>query len=210
MATNGPDHPHVVEMDCVEGKRDGNGKVLLTLLFRSCPVQIAIILDNQDSAHVTEAMNGLRDRLGVELFARLFPIILTDRGSEFSDPESIERSEDGQTTTRVYFCTPNSPEEKPFCERNHSEIRRIFKKGTDIEFGQDACDRMMDNINSYSRPQFNNKSAYDMFVFFYGADAAEALGLRKIAAKDINLTPSCLLTTESWTEIRRLAVTVVY
>ena len=36
-------------------------------------------------------MNGLSDRLGVELFARLFPIILTDRGSEFSDPESIER-----------------------------------------------------------------------------------------------------------------------
>ena len=54
-------------------------------------------------------MNGLRDRLGVELFARLFPIILTDRGSEFSDPESIERGEDGQTTTRVYYCTPNSP-----------------------------------------------------------------------------------------------------
>ena len=66
-----------------------------------------------------------------------------------------------------------------------------------IEFGQDACDSMMDNINFYSRPQFNNKSAYDMFVFFYGADAAEALGLRKNAAKDINLTPSCLLTTES-------------
>ena len=56
---------------------------------------------------------------------------------------------------------------------------------------------MMNNINSYSRPQFQNKSAYDMFVFLYGEDAARALGLSKIPAKDINLTPSCLKPTES-------------
>ena len=42
----------------------------------------------------------------------------------------------------------------------------------------------VNSFNSHSRPQFQNKSAYDMFVFFYGADAAEALGLRKNAAKD--------------------------
>lgn len=55
----------------------------------------------------------------------------------------------------------------------------------------------VNSFNSYSRPQFQNKSAYDMFVFLYGEDAARALGLSKIPAKDINLTPSCLKPTES-------------
>ena len=84
--------------------------------------------------------------------------------------------------------------EKPFCERNHSEIRRTLSDGHRLD--QPTCDRMMD-INSYSRPQFQNKSAYDMFLFFYGEDAARALGISRIPVKDINLTPSCLKPTES-------------
>lgn len=188
-------HPPVVEMDCVEGARDGNGKVLLTLLFRCCSLQISFVMDKQDTEHVTATMNALRDKIGADMFETLFPIILTDRGSEFSSPEAIEVCADGRMTTSVYYCNPGTPEEKPFCERNHSEIRKILKKGKDIDFDQTACDGMMDNINSYSRPQYNNKSAYDMFVFFYGEKAAKALGINKIPPKDINLTPSCLTPT---------------
>ena len=66
----------------------------------------------------------------------------------------------------------------------------------------------VNSFNSYSRPQFQNKSAYDMFVFLYGEDAARALGLSKIPAKDINLTPSCLKPTESWKWIREPASAV--
>ena len=66
----------------------------------------------------------------------------------------------------------------------------------------------MNNINSYSRPQFQNKSEHDMFVFLYGEDAARALGLSKIPAKDINLTPKCLKPTESWKWIREPASAV--
>ena len=71
------------------------------------------------------------------------------------------------------------------------QVTKLLVDTTKAEY-----DRMMD-INSYSRPQFQNKSAYDMFVFFYGEDAARALGISRIPVKDINLTPSCLKPTES-------------
>lgn len=182
----------VVEMDCVEGKRGGNGKVLLTLLFRSCSLQLAFIMDRQDEEHVSAVFKELREKLGKETFNKLFSVILTDRGKEFKDPSSIENDSDGKKTLSVYYCSPSSPQEKPFCERNHSEIRKIFKKGRDIEFDSEKCQKMMNHINSYSRPQFGNKSAYEMFVYVYGQEIADALGLCKIPAQDINLTPNCL------------------
>ena len=51
---------------------------------------------------------------------------------------------------------------------------------------------MMSNINSMPRPQFMNRSSYQMFVFLFGQDAADALGLVEIPAKMINLTPALL------------------
>jgi len=184
------DHPEYdpVQMDCVEGKRGGNGKVLLTLLFAASDVQIAIILEKQDEDHVTQAMVALKSELGTEAFQELFPVILTDRGSEFLDPVAIEEG----TSTRVFFCDPQRPDQKGACERNHSEVRKIFRKGTDITFSQKAASHMMDNINSVARPAFKNKTVYDMFLFLHGKENADRLGLKKIPAQDVNLTPSCL------------------
>ena len=42
------------------------------------------------SVYVTEIFNSLKQLLGIEEFKRLFEVILTDNGTEFTDPESIE------------------------------------------------------------------------------------------------------------------------
>lgn len=182
----------VVEMDCVEGKKGGSGKVLLTLLFRMCSLQIAILLDRHDSCHVVAALRALRERIGLDLYKRLFAVILTDRGHEFSDIDGMELSEEGEIISMVFYCDPERPSQKGRCERNHSEIRRILSKGTDIAIGQDKVELMMNNINSMPRPGKMNKCSYDLFVFYYGQDAADALGLVKIEPNDINLTPGLL------------------
>ena len=67
-----PDTP-IAEFDCVEGKKGGNGRVLLTILFRPASLQIAFVLDRHDSAHVSECIRGLRQRLGRDMYKRLFP-----------------------------------------------------------------------------------------------------------------------------------------
>ena len=87
MADN-PDTP-VVEMDSVEGKK--GGKVLLTIFFRDSNFMLAFLREANTARSVTDIINGLYEALGPDTFSKLFPVILTDRGTEFSNPTAIER-----------------------------------------------------------------------------------------------------------------------
>ena len=73
------EHPDtdVVEMDTVVGPV-GTKKVLLTLLFRSCNLMLAILLKEKTQREVIIALNNLCEQLGIELFKQLFPVLLTD------------------------------------------------------------------------------------------------------------------------------------
>lgn len=53
--------------------------------------------------------SGFKKTLGDFEFSRLFEVILTDNGTEFSDPESIELSSiNGERLSYVFFCDPNA------------------------------------------------------------------------------------------------------
>lgn len=84
-------HPetNVVEMDTVVGPKPG--KVILTMLFRNCTFMLAFLMDNTKSESVIRVCRFLQNELGSETFSRLFPVILTDRGSEFSNPLALAR-----------------------------------------------------------------------------------------------------------------------
>ncbi len=73
------EHPDaaVVEMDTVIGKQE-KGKVLLTLIFANCNLMIAILLPDKTQKSVIEALNDLCDLIGIELFRRLFQVVVTD------------------------------------------------------------------------------------------------------------------------------------
>ena len=47
-------------------------------------------MDYKKSVFVTKIFNQLKQILGMDEFKRLFEVILTDNGTKFSDPESIE------------------------------------------------------------------------------------------------------------------------
>lgn len=185
-----PDIP-VVEMDSVEGKK--GGKVLLTLFFRNCNLMLAYIRDANTARSVTVIFQRLYEALGRETFCRLFPIILTDRGSEFTDPVSLECDEWGEVRTRVFYCDPQRPDQKGGAEVTHEFIRRILPKGTSFnDLTQDDISLMMSHINSYTRKKLNNRSAHQLFSFFYGKNVLDVLNIRKVPANDINLTPRLL------------------
>lgn len=185
-----PDIP-VVEMDSVEGRK--GGKVLLTLFFRNCNLMIAYIRNTNTARSVTEIFQELYESLGRETFCRLFPIILTDRGSEFTDPVSLECDEWGEVRTRVFYCDPQRPDQKGGAEVTHEFIRRILPKGTSFnDLTQDDITLMMSHINSYTRKKLNNRSAHQLFSFFYGENILDVLNIRKVPANDINLTPRLL------------------
>lgn len=185
-----PDMP-VVEMDSVEGRK--GGKVLLTLFFRNCNLMLAYIRDTNTARSVTEIIEELYEKLGRETFCRLFPVVLTDRGSEFTDPVSLECDEWGEVRTRVFYCDPQRSNQKGGIEVTHEFIRRILPKGTSFnDLTQADISLMMSHINSYTRKKLNNRSAHQLFSFFYGEEILAKLDIRQIPANSINLTPKLL------------------
>lgn len=185
-----PDTP-VVEIDSVEGRK--GGKVLMTVFFRNSNLMLAFLRDRNSARSVTEVFEWLYETLGHEQYFRLFPIILTDRGSEFTDPVSIECTKFGEIRSRVFYRDPQRSDQKGGCEVTHEFIRRVLPKGTSFDHLQQSdILRMMSHINSYTRKKLNNQSAHRLFSFFYGETILPSLGIQEIPANDINLTPRLL------------------
>ena len=185
------EHPGTptVQMDSVEGVK--GGAVLLTLHFANPLLQAAFKRAANDSRSVTEIFDRLYTELGPELFTRLFQVILTDNGSEFTNPAAIEFDGRGNRRARVFYCDPNSPFQKGKCENNHEMIRRCIPKGTDIgRYSQEQISLMMSHINSYTRPLLGDRTPYDAFAFQYGAGALDVLGIKRVPAEEVNLTPA--------------------
>ncbi len=105
-----PDTP-IVEMDSVYGAK--GGKVLLTIHFVNCSFMLAFIREHNDAQSVIDVFNYLQSILGIDKFKKLFVVILTDNGSEFSNPAEIEFDpETGEKRTQIFYCHPSHPEEK--------------------------------------------------------------------------------------------------
>ena len=186
-----PDTP-VVQMDSVEGKK--GGKVLLTLHFVNCSLMLAFIRDHNDAQSVIDIFNELQKVLGINKFKELFIVILTDNGSEFSNPTEIEfDTNTKEKRTQIFYCHPSSPHEKGSCEVNHELIRRILPTGTSFDnLTQNDINLMMSHINSYTRKKLNDKSPYDIFSTIYGRNILNKIGIKKIKPNDVNLTSNLL------------------
>ena len=181
----------VVEIDSVLGRI--GGKVLLTMMFTSCDFMLAFIRERNTSKSVINTFDMLYSLLGADTFKSLFPLLLADNGSEFSNPLKLELDGDGNKRTIVFYCDPYSSFQKPHVEHNHEFIRRIIPKGKSMDnLVQDDINLMMSHINSYSREKLGDKSPLDLFGFMYGHDLLEKLEIKKIPANEILLKPVLL------------------
>lgn len=185
-----PDLP-VRQIDSVEGIK--GGAVLLTIHFVEQELQLAFLRTYNDSQSVIDIFNRMYLELRPDIFMDMFPILLADNGSEFSNPTAIEFDAQGNLRTKMFYCNASAPYQKPNCENNHEMIRRIIPKGVDIgQYTQKQIDLMMSHINSYARKNLGNKSPYDVFAFQYGEEILKAFNLKKIPADEIILNPELL------------------
>ncbi len=188
------DHPSMplVEIDSVEGIK--GGAVLLTVHFVLSKLQLAFWREHNDSVSVTEAFRQMYSILGHDRYSKLFPLILGDNGTEFSDPKALEFiGGTNDQISHVFYCDPSSAYQKGACEVNHEMIRRVIPKGTDLGlYSQEQIKLMMDHINSYSRPELGDKSPYEMFEFYYGHEILDLLEINRIEPNEIILKPELL------------------
>lgn len=178
----------VRQIDSVEGVK--GGAVLLTIHFVQQQLQLAFLRSSNDAQSVIDIFERLYFDLKPDIFMELFPVLIADNGSEFSNPKAIEFNKQGNRRTRMFYCDPLASYQKGSCENNHEMIRRCIPKGVDIgQYTQEQITLMMSHINSYARPNLGNKCPYDVFAFQYGEKILEIFGLKKIPADKIILTP---------------------
>ena len=188
------EHPdtNVVEMDTVIGC-EGSRKVFLTLYFRCCKLMLIYLLPDKTSLSVKKVLDSLENTLGTLGFCQLFPVILTDRGAEFSDPDALETGIDGVIRTSIYYCDPMASGQKGALEKNHEYIRYVLPKGSSFDnLTQWDSYKLANHINSTARASLNGLTPFKLAELLLGKEALTAFRLREIDADNIILTPELL------------------
>ena len=189
------EHPNTnyVEMDTVIGRI--GGKLIMTFQFVNVDFMFGLLIDNKTAAEASSKILSLKENISAAgfSFSEVFPVLLTDNGGEFSNVAAFENDSSGQQTTRMFFCDPNAPYQKPHVENNHTLFRGIVAPGSSFdEFSQHDVNLIFSHINSVKRKQFNGKSAYEMFSFTYSERLSSVLGISFIDPTNVIQTPKLL------------------
>ena len=93
---------------------------------------------------------------------------------EITDPTGVINSkknncfieydlDNGEKLCSLYYCHPNSPEEKSELEKNHEYIRYVLPKGTSFEdLTVEDIKRLEDNINNIPRDILGGDTPYNL------------------------------------------------
>lgn len=181
-------HPDsiVTEGDSVIGTI--GGACLLTLTVVDVSFVVAILRERNDSKSVTTIFEEAHQALGQKEFNAIFQVLLLDNGSEFTDPEALER-----LGVKVFYCEPGRPDQKGTCEKNHVELRKILLKGSSFDsYTQDDMELVMSHVNSYPRKKLNGKSPTQSFKFLYGESLITYFRIEEIPLEEVLLKPQLL------------------
>ena len=94
-----------VEMDTVHFSRESK-KTLLTMFFTREKLFLAFLMNRCTKGAVRLIFDRLEKRMGTYEFVSVFEYILTDRGSKFVDPDTLETGVTGIQRSSIYYCDP--------------------------------------------------------------------------------------------------------
>ena len=193
------DHPDVfvVQMDTVYND-ETNGPFIQTFKFIDAGVLLALYQELKTAQSMKEGVDRLEQLLGGEVFRKYVHILLTDRGSEFSEAEGMETGADGIRRTRVFYCDPMQSGQKGSLENKHAELRYILPKGTELKslglVGQEALNLAVSHVDSAPVEKLGGKSPLDVANFVYPDlyEKLESFGIRNIEKDKVILKPYLL------------------
>lgn len=181
-----------VEMDTVHSAV-GSSKTLLTFFFTREKLFLAFLMNRNTEESVRLVLDRLEKRFGTFDFLTLFEYILTDRGAEFGDPDSLETGVTGIQRTNIYYCDPMRSGQKGSIEQAHTMLRMILPKRTTFEFlTQWDVNLITSHINSTPRESLNGRTPYDVALEAFGEDVLKAFQLRRIDPDKVILTPKLI------------------
>lgn len=185
-------NPDAIEtqMDTVEGIKENNAPVLLTLEIVKINFLFIFKIDSQIIEKIKEKLNYFKDIIGKESFDKITEILLTDNGREFININEITSLSD---RINLFYCHPYSSFEKGSIENNHELIRRVIPKGISLKpYTQKDLNLLCSHINSLYRESLNGQCPFDLIENYISLNKLEALGLFKIEPLNVSLIPELL------------------
>lgn len=154
---------------------------------------IVILLPRCTQECVIKAINDLTDRLGIRMFRKYFPVLLTDNGSEFKNPWDIEKTEAGKHRTYVFYCDPYVSNQKGRLEKNHEYIRYVIPKGRSMhKYTQEDISLMASHINSTARDALNGASPFDLAELLLDKKIPAITGQSRVSPDEVLLKPALI------------------
>ncbi len=180
------------EMDTVHSSRESK-KTLLTFFFTKEKLFLAFLMNRCTTGAVRLIFDRLEKRMGTYEFLTVFKYILTDRGSEFGNPDSLETGIDEIQRTSIYYCDPMQSGQKGGLEQAHTMLRMILPKGTSFEFlTQWDVNLIVNHINSTPRESLGGRTPYSVALESFGEEIMKAFQLRPIDPDEVDLTPKLI------------------
>ena len=186
-------HVSIVEMDTVYND-ETNGPFMQTFKFIDCDVLFAVYHTSKTAADMVSGVDLIESILGEDLFHKVFQILLTDRGSEFSDADGFEKN----GRTRVFYCDPMMAGQKGSLENVHRELRYMLPKETDLLMdgleSQEDLNLVVSEINSAPKEHLNGVTPYELGKLIEPEFMSKLFhfGLQEIPRDEVNLTPNLL------------------
>ncbi len=185
-------HPDAVEtqMDTVVGIIGADQKVILTLEIVEIKFLIAFIIDHNNQEEVINKLNEFKNVITQEVYDKIVEILLTDNGSEFLDSNKFTEL---SKNCHIFYCHPNSSNEKGSIENVHEFIRRVIPKGVSLNvYNQDDINKICNNANSLYKKSLDGKCPFDLVDKYIPLNKLKILGFKRIDEDKINLTPYLL------------------
>ena len=140
-------------------------------------VTITAKLRKGSSADVASFFGLLREALGPEGFARVFPVLLTDNDPCFWCREQIESDPaTGEAISAVFYCHPYSSTEKASVEATNGVIRGTVPKGESVDdWKAEEIARIGLRMNARRNRNLGSMTPEEAFSAVYGEGAYRAI-----------------------------------
>lgn len=154
------------EMDCVESTKD-DSTTLVVLTERLSRHTLYSVMPEHTQKCVVQFLDKLEQRYRHK-FKQIFKTITMDRGHEFINPDSIEKSIfTKKSRTITYYCHPAMPSERGSNENWNKQLRRFIKKGVKIsDLSLHFIDEAVARVNNMHRKILNYKSSQEVFDYY--------------------------------------------
>lgn len=128
-------HPgiYVWQLDFLGAIKTDN-KNILSFILPNLQVPLLDIIANPTKDKVVQFFDDIEDKVGIDMFKILIPVILTDRDPVFSDIDGLCFSKKtGEERCKLFFCDPYVSNQKPNVENMNKQLRLFFPKGKSID-----------------------------------------------------------------------------